>query len=168
MGAYIIRRLLWTLLLLWVVSGITFIVFYVLPSADPALLRAGRRAEPEILQGIRETFGFDRPLYVQYLDYIKHVFLQFDFGRSYRNDVDVRTQLLDRLPNTLFLIAGAVVVWLTIGLSVGMISAVKRGSFLDRFSMTSALVAISAPVYWLGLVALYLFSKDVGRFPILL
>ena len=83
---------------------------------------------------------------------MKDVFLHFDFGRSYRNDVDVRSQLLDRLPNTLYLIAGAVVVWLIIGLSVGMISAVKRGSFLDRFSMTTALVAISAPVYWLGLV----------------
>src|SRR3954465_8396715 len=136
MGAYIIRRLLWTLLLLWVVSGITFIVFNVLPSADPALLRAGRRGEPEILKGIRETFGLDRPLYVQYLDYIKHVFFSFDFGRSYRNDVDVRSQLLDRMPNTLYLIVGAVIVWLSVGLTVGMISAVKRGSFLDRFSMT--------------------------------
>jgi peptide/nickel transport system permease protein len=167
MGAYITRRLLWTLLLLWVVSLITFFVFNVLPSADPALLRAGRRAEPEILKGIRETFGLDRPLYVQYWEYMKDVFLHFDFGRSYRNDVDVRSQLLDRLPNTLYLIAGAVVVWLTVGLSVGMISAVKRGSFLDRFAMTSALVAISAPVYWLGLVVLYLFSKDIGRFPLL-
>ena len=167
MASYIIRRLLWTLLLLWVVSGITFIVFNVLPSADPALLRAGKRAEPEVLKGIRETFGLDRPLYIQYLDYLKHVFLQFDFGRSYRNDVDVRSQLLDRLPNTIYLIIGAVIVWLTVGLSVGMISAVKRGLVLDRVSMTTALVAISAPVYWLGLVALYLFSKDIGRFPIL-
>jgi peptide/nickel transport system permease protein len=167
MGTYIIRRLLWTILLLWVVTGITFLVFNVLPSADPALLRAGRRAEPEVLRGIRETFGLDRPLYVQYLDYIKHVFFQFDFGRSYRNDVDVRTQLLDRLPNTIYLIIGAVIVWLSVGLTVGMISAVKRGSFLDRFSMTTALVAISAPVYWLGLVVLYLFSEDIGRFPIL-
>ena len=98
---------------------------------------------------------------------MKAVFFHFDFGRSYRNDVDVRSQLLDRLPNTLYLIAGAVVVWLVIGLSVGMISAVKRGSFLDRFSMTTALVAISAPVYWLGLVVLYLFSDDIGRFPLL-
>src|SRR5215211_1220917 len=167
MGAYITRRLLWTLLLLWVVSGITFILFNVLPSADPALLRAGRRVEPEIVQSIRETFGLDRPLYVQYLDYMRDIFLHGDFGRSYRNDVDVRSQLLDRLPNTLYLIAGAVTVWLVIGLSVGMISAVKRGSFLDRFSMTTALVAISAPVYWLGLVALYLFSEDIGRFPLL-
>ena len=167
MGAYITRRLLWTLLLLWVVSGITFLVFIVLPSADPALLRAGRRAEPEIIESIRETFGLDRPLYVQYLDYMKDVFFHFDFGRSYRNDVDVRSQLLDRLPNTLYLVAGAVVVWLIVGLSVGMISAIKRGTFLDRFSMTAALVAISAPVYWLGLVVLYLFSEDIGRFPIL-
>jgi len=166
MGAYIIRRLLWTLLLLWVVSGLTFIIFNVLPSADPALLRAGRRAEPEVLQGIRETFGLDRPIYVQYLDYLRDVFLHFDFGRSYRNDTDVRAQLLDRLPNTLYLIGGAVVVWLIVGLSIGMISAVKRGSLLDRLSMGSALVAISAPVYWLGLVVLYLFSKDIGRFPI--
>jgi len=167
MGAYITRRLLWTVLLLWVVSGITFIVFNVLPSADPALLRAGRRAEPDVIASIRHTFGLDKPLYEQYWNYMKAVFFHFDFGRSYRNDVDVRSQLLDRLPNTLYLIAGAVVVWLIIGLSVGMISAVKRGSFLDRFSMTTALVAISAPVYWLGLVVLYLFSDDIGRFPIL-
>jgi peptide/nickel transport system permease protein len=167
MGAYITRRLLWTLLLLWVVSGITFIVFNVLPSADPALLRAGRRAEPEIVQNIRETFGLDKPIWQQYLNYMQDVFLHFDFGRSYRNDVDVRSQLLDRLPNTLLLIAGAVVVWLIIGLSVGLISAVKRGTFLDRFSMTLALIAISAPVYWLGLVVLYLFSDDIGRFPLL-
>jgi peptide/nickel transport system permease protein len=167
MGAYITRRLLWTLLLLWVVSGITFLVFNVLPSADPALLRAGRRAEPEVVQNIRETFGLDKPIYVQYWEYMKDVFVHFDFGRSYRNDVDVRSQLLDRLPNTLMLIAGAVVVWLIIGLSVGMISAVKRGTFLDRFSMTLALICISAPVYWLGLVVLYLFSDDIGRFPLL-
>jgi peptide/nickel transport system permease protein len=167
MGAYITRRLLWTVLLLWVVSGITFIVFNVLPSADPALLRAGRRAEPEIVQNIRETFGLDKPLYEQYWNYMKDVFFHFNFGRSYRNDVDVRSQLLDRLPNTLYLIAGAVVVWLAIGLTVGMISAVKRGTILDRFSMTLALICISAPVYWLGLVVLYLFSDDIGRFPLL-
>src|SRR3954451_2725085 len=167
MGAYITRRLLWTLLLLWVVSGITFVLFNVLPSADPALRRAGRRAEPDVLASIRHTFGLDKPLYQQYLDYMKSVFFHFDFGRSYRNDVDVRSPLLDRLPNTLYLIAGAVIIWLIIGLGVGMISAVKRGTILDRVSMTTALVCISAPVYWLGLVALYLFSEDIGRFPIL-
>jgi peptide/nickel transport system permease protein len=167
MGAYILRRLLWTLLLLWVVSGITFLVFNVMPSADPALLRAGRSTEPAVVENIRHTFGLDKPLYEQYWTYMKAVFLHFDFGRSYRNDTDIRAQLLDRLPNTLYLIAGAVVVWLIIGLSVGLISAIKRGTFLDRFSMTAALVCISAPVYWLGLLVLYLFSDDIGRFPLL-
>jgi len=167
MGAYITRRLLWTLLILWIVSGITFIIFNVMPSADPALLRAGRSTEPAVIENIRHTFGLDKPLYEQYWDYMKAVFLHGDFGRSYRNDLDVRTQLFDRLPNTLLLIAGAVVVWLAIGLTVGMISAVKRGTWLDRVSMTTALVCISAPVYWLGLVVLYLFSDDIGRFPLL-
>jgi peptide/nickel transport system permease protein len=167
MGAYITRRLLWTLLILWIVSGITFLIFNVMPSADPALLRAGRSTEPAVIENIRHTFGLDKPLYEQYWDYMKAVFLHGDFGRSYRNDLDVRTQLFDRLPNTLLLIAGAVVVWLAIGLTVGMISAVKRGTWLDRVSMTTALVCISAPVYWLGLVVLYLFSDDIGRFPLL-
>jgi peptide/nickel transport system permease protein len=167
MGAYIIRRLLWTLLLLFVVSGLVFIVFYVLPTADPAELRAGRQATPEGVAAIRRQLGLDDPLPVQYARYMGDIFTEFDFGRSYVNDAEVRDLIFDRLPATLFLVAGAVVIWLAIGLTVGMISAVKRGSFLDRLAMTSALVAISAPVYWLGLIALFLFSSDIGRFPLL-
>jgi len=167
MGAYIIRRLLWTLLLLFVISGVTFVVFYILPSADPAALRAGRQPEPDQIEAIRHQLGLDKPLYEQYAIYMRDVFTQFDFGTSYTNDEPVRELILDRLPNTLFLVIGGAVVWLIIGLSVGMISAVKRGTILDRVAMTSALVAISAPVYWLGLVALYLFADDIGRFPLL-
>ena len=95
------------------------------------------------------------------------MFFHFDFGRSYRNDVNVRAQLLDRLPNTLYLVAGAVVVWL-VDRPLGRHDLRRQARpILDRFSMTTALVAISAPVYWLGLVVLYLFSDDIGRFPIL-
>ena len=82
MGAYITRRLLWTLLLLWVVSGITFLVFNVMPSADPALLRAGRSTSPEVVENIRRTFGLDQPLWEQYINYMRDVFLHFDFGRA--------------------------------------------------------------------------------------
>jgi len=167
MGAYIVRRLLWTLLLLFVVSGLIFLIFYVLPSADPARLRAGRQPTVEAVEAIRVQLGLDDPLYVQYGRYMSDIFLHFDFGRSFTNDADVRTLIFDRLPASLFLVAGAVVVWVSIGLTVGLISAVRRGSFLDRFSMTTALVFISAPVYWLGLVALFLFSSDIGRFPLL-
>jgi len=167
MGAYIVRRLLWTLLLLFVVSGLVFLIFYVLPSADPAVLRAGRQNTPEAIAAIREQLGLNDPIYVQYFNYMRDVFTQFDFGRSFVNDADVRDLIFDRLPATLFLVLGAAVVWLVIGLGVGMISAVKRGTILDRAAMGGALVAISAPVYWLGLVALFLFAEDIGRFPLL-
>jgi peptide/nickel transport system permease protein len=166
MVRFIVRRLL---LLVPILIGLSILVFVYLRAlpGSPAYALLGDRATPEAVRQINRQYGLDKPIYVQYWEYMKDVFLHFDFGRSYRNDVDVRTQLLDRLPNTLYLVAGAMIVWLIIGLSVGMISAIKRGSFLDRFAMTGALVAISAPVYWLGLVVLYLFSEDIGRFPLL-
>jgi peptide/nickel transport system permease protein len=97
---------------------------------------------------------------------MKDVVLHFDFGYSYQNSADVRAQIIDRLPATISLTVGAVVVWLVIAFPVGIISAVKRRQLPDRIAMGAALVAISAPVYWLGLVSLYLFSKDIGKFPL--
>jgi peptide/nickel transport system permease protein len=163
---YIIRRLLWMVLLLLAISGITFVIFFVLPSADPAALRAGRQGSPELITKIRHNLGLDRSLPVQYWLYIKGIILHFDFGYSYQNNAPVRQQIFDRLPATISLCVGAVIVWLAVGLPIGVISAVKRRSLLDRVTMTGALLAISAPVYWLGLVMLYLFSKDIGKYPI--
>ena len=166
MLAYIIRRLLWVLLLLFVVSALTFVIFYLLPSADPAQLRAGRQPDPQLVEQIRHNLGLDKPWYVQYFDYMKQVFLHFDFGYSFQNTISVKEQVFDRLPATISLAAGAAFVWLTIGISVGIISAIKSRTLIDRISMGTALVAISAPVYWLGLLSLYLFSNDIGRFHI--
>jgi peptide/nickel transport system permease protein len=165
-GRYIIRRLLWVVVLLILVSFITFIIFYVFPSADPALLRAGRRPDPELVKQIRHNLGLDNPWYQQYWDYMKRLVLHFDFGYSYQNNISVKQQILDRLPATISLTAGAAVLWLISGIAVGIISAVKRRTAIDRITMGGALVAISAPVYWLGLVALYLFAADIGKFPI--
>jgi len=163
---YLIRRLLWVVVLLFVVSLVTFAIFYLLPSADPAALRAGRQANPALIEQIRHTLGLDKPWYVQYFRYVKAVVLHFDFGYSFQNNADVREQIVSRLPATISLTAGAVVVWLMVGLPVGIISAIRRRSVLDRAAMGGALLAISAPVYWLGLVLLYLFAKDIGRFPL--
>jgi peptide/nickel transport system permease protein len=162
MGHYIIRRLLWVILLLLVVSAVTFVIFYTLPSADPAALRAGKSPNPAQLQQIRHTLGLDKPVYEQYWIYLKKIVLHFDFGFSFQDSQPVRTEILDRLPATISLTAGAVVVWLLIGLPIGMISAIRRRSVADRVSMGGALLAISAPVYWLGLVVLYLFANDIG------
>jgi peptide/nickel transport system permease protein len=167
MGPFIIRRLLYMVVVLLFVIAITFLIFYILPTADPAALRAGRSPTPETLAAIREQLGLDKPIYEQFFIYIKKLVLHFDFGNSFVNNAEVRGLIFDRLPNTLFLISGAAVIWFCGGVLIGTISAVKRGTVLDRAAMGTALVAISAPVYWLGLVALYLFASDIGRFPLL-
>ena len=162
MGRYIIRRVLWGIFLLFVVSAVTILIFYLLPSADPAVLRAGKSPNQQLIAQIRHSLGLDQPVYVQYYRYMMGIILHFDFGYSFQDSQPVRKEIFDRLPVTLSLTAGAVVVWLLVGLPVGIISAIKRRSPLDRTSMGLALLAISAPVYWLGLVALYLFSNDIG------
>src|SRR4051812_22808153 len=162
MGSYIIRRLLWVVVLLLIVSAVTLLIFYELPSADPAQPGAGSRPSRELLASIGHTSGPEKPIYEQYWIYMKKIALHFDFGHSYQNDQDVRHELFERLPATISLTVGAVIVWLLIGIPVGIISAVKRRSVLDRMTMTGALIAISAPVYWLGLLGLYFFSKDIG------
>jgi peptide/nickel transport system permease protein len=172
MAAYIVRRLLWVIVLLFAVTLITFIVFSVLPAADPAVLRAGRQPSPELVQSIREQFGLDDPKIVQFFRYIGDI-LPFvggdgvNFGYSYQSNQEVLPQILNRMPATIFLTSGAVLLWLSIGIPIGMISAIKTGSWLDRLTMGLALVAISAPVYFLGLVALFLFDDSIGRFPLL-
>lgn len=162
MGRYIIRRLLWVIVLLIVVSAVTFIIFYELPSADPAVLRAGRSPNPALIASIRHNLGLDKPLYVQYWRYMKGVVLHFNFGYSYQFSQPVRTMIFERLPATISLTVGAVIVWLLIGLPIGILSAVRSRSVMDRTAMGGALLAISAPSYWLGLVALFLFANDIG------
>jgi peptide/nickel transport system permease protein len=166
MVPFIIRRLLWMVVLLFVISFLTFVIFYTLPAADPAALRAGRQPTPELLASIRHTLGLDKPWYVQYLKYLDRLVFHFDFGYSFQNNVSVKSQIFDRLPATAALSVGAAIVWLLVGIPVGIISAIKRGTWMDRAAMGGALVAISAPVYWLGLVSLYLFSKDLGKIPL--
>ncbi len=166
MGIFIIRRLLWTVLLLLFVVALTFLIFNILPTGDPALIRAGRNATPASIAAIREQLHLSDPVYSRFFDYLKQLVLHFDFGTSVFGDAQVRPLIFEALPNTLMLVLGAAVIWFVSGVVIGTISAVRRGSFLDRFAMTSALVAISAPVYWLGLVALYVFSSDLGKFPV--
>jgi peptide/nickel transport system permease protein len=162
MGRYIARRLLWVIALLVLVSALTFVVFYIFPSSDPAALRAGRNASPAVVAQIRHNLGLDRSLLYQYGHYMKRLVLHLDFGYSFQNDEDVKDLIRQRLPATLSLTVGAVAFWLLGAFAVGTISAVRRRSMLDRAAMTGALLAISAPVYWLGLVSLYLFASDIG------
>lgn len=152
--------------MLFIVSGAIFLIFYVLPSADPAVLRAGRNAGTQQIANIRHSLGLDKPIYVQYAIYMRQVFLHFDLGYSYQYDVPVRQLILSRLPATAWLVIGSGIIWLTLGMSVGIISAIRRRSLTDRVSMTLSLAFISAPTFWLGLVSLYLFADDIGRWKV--
>jgi peptide/nickel transport system permease protein len=167
MFRYIVRRILWGIAMLFIVSAVIFLIFYILPSADPAVLRAGRNAGPAQIARIRHVLGLDQPVYVQYVRYMRDVFLHLNFGYSYQYSVPVRQLIFSRLPATVWLVIGAMIIWLTVGITVGVISAIRRRSIIDRTSMTTSLALISAPVFWLGLVSLFLFANDIGKFPIL-
>ena len=167
LAAYILRRVLWGLVLLVLVSLLTFVVFYVLPSADPAQLRAGRGASPETLAQIRDSLGLDEPLPSQYWTFLTNLVLHADLGYSYYSGASVGSLLLDRLPATLALTLGALVLWLLVAVPLGVIAAVRRGTWVDKITTGGAVLGISMPVYWLGLVALYLFADDIGIVPLL-
>jgi len=129
---YVARRVLWVGVLLVVVSFLTFVIFYLFPSADPAVLRAGRSPSPERVEEIRKLLGLDRPWPVQFLDYMKNLVLHFDLGYSFHNDVPVRQAIFERLPATISLAVGALVVWLTAGIGIGVISS----NILDKVMVT--------------------------------
>jgi peptide/nickel transport system permease protein len=159
---YIIRRLLWGVVLLVVVAALMFVFFRVLPTGNPALLRAGRDPQPKLVKEIEVVLGLGKPLPVQLWDYLKEIFLHFEFGYSYYSQESVRSLIGERLPETLSLTLGAAVLWIVGGLSVGILSALRRHSLMDRAAMGVALVLISAPEFWLGLSFLYLFAADIG------
>ena len=167
MAAYVLRRVLWGVVLLALVSLLTFVIFYVLPSADPAQLRAGRNANPATLAQIRESLGLDRPITAQYWTFLTHLVLHADLGFSYYSGASVGSLLVDRLPATISLTLGAVVIWVLVAVPLGVVSAVRRGTWVDKLTTGGALLGISAPVYWLGLLALYLFADDIGKLPLL-
>jgi peptide/nickel transport system permease protein len=167
MTAYVIRRVVWGIALLIIVCALTFLLFRIIPTGNPAVLRAGRDPQPHLIKEIERVLGLDKSLPAQFWDYLKNVFLHFNFGYSYYSQQSVISLIGERLPATISLTLGAAVIWVVAGLSIGIVSALKKGSIWDRGSMGIALVLISAPEFWLALLALLLFSEDIGKFKIL-
>jgi peptide/nickel transport system permease protein len=167
MTLYIVRRLLWTLIVVGCVIAITFAVFYLLPAGDPALRFAGKNPNPEQLELIRQRLGLDQPWYEQFGRFTWHFFTGDQYGwpglgYTYASGSSVKALIMDRAPRTLLLIAGAAFLWLIVGVSIGVLSAVKRRSVADRAAMGFALFGISTPVFWLGLMSLYIFWSQLG------
>jgi peptide/nickel transport system permease protein len=183
--SYIIRRLIAAVGLVVVISIITFAIFYLIPriaGATPESMAAryvGRSPDPEALKTAARSLGFYDPIHVQYWDWLKGVIVGKDvqsgsgidhcpapcLGYSFRSSQPVLPEILQRLPVTLSLAIGAAIIWLIMGISIGVLSALRRGSFFDRAAMTLALAGVSLPIFWTGLVSLALFSYKLGWTP---
>ena len=157
------RRLLQAVLILLGVAAITFFLLYALP-ADPARMLAGRSATPQTVQNIRVQLGLDQPLLVQFWQYLTGL-AHGDFGRSYAQKVEVSRLIAARIPATLILMAAGIVVEVALGLTLGIIAAVRRGGSVDRLVMMLSFVGVSAPQFVVALLLLYVFAATLGWFP---
>jgi peptide/nickel transport system permease protein len=170
MIGYIIRRLIYVVLVVLAVTLVAYTIFFVLPSTDPAVAFAGRNPTPELVAEVREQLGLDKPVPVQYALYVKRLVLGDEYGwpglgLSYNTRSPVRDEVIKRTSITLQIAFGGAFLWLLIGIPVGVLSALKRRTAADRVSMGFALIGVSAPVFWLGLVSLYIFWEKLGWLP---
>jgi peptide/nickel transport system permease protein len=160
---FTIRRLISMLLVLFAVSVITFAVFEVIPNGDPAARMAGRQATPAEVAAIRDEWGFDDPLYVQYATAMRKLFT--GDAISYSTQTSVDDEIWRGLPRTLSLALGAAVLWMGFGVALGLLGAMRAGRVSDRLLTVLALVGISMPVFWLGALANHYLGFELGLFP---
>ena len=153
MARFLVRRILLGLLVLWVITTLVFVIFFVAPS-NVARLIAGRQATPETVALVKHRLGLDRPAIDQYATYLWNL-VHGDLGYSFYNSESVRTLIWQRLPVTLSLAIGAALIWLVIGVSSGVLAATRPRSLADRVVTVTALFFYSMPAFLLGLIFLY-------------
>ncbi|GED31224.1 ABC transporter permease [Brevibacillus centrosporus] len=164
MGAYIVKRLLISIPVIFGISLITFIMLNVIPG-DPIALMMKEHISTDVVERVRAQMHLDDPAYVRFFRFVWDA-LHGDFGTSYKLNRSVTTLLLDAFPNTLALaMSGALVSWI-IGIPAGVLSAVKKRSFLDNSIMGFSLLGVSIPVFWAGLLFQYIFSMVLGILPV--
>ncbi|MDF2615268.1 MAG: transporter permease [Clostridia bacterium] len=160
---YIIKRIL---LLIPVLLGVSIIIFSIMRvfSPDPASIVLGQHATPEKMVEWREANGLNKPVTVQYVEYMQGIF-KGDFGKSYYTKTPVAKEIFSRFPATIELAICAIILASIIGIFLGVISAVKKNSIIDNISMITALVGVSMPIFWLGILLIILFSGTLGWVP---
>jgi peptide/nickel transport system permease protein len=181
-ATYLIRRVIGALLMLIVVSMVTFAIFFLVPrwaggtAENLAARYVGRTADATEIAAAAERLGFNDPIWLQYWDWLQGIFVgaSYDlgtgaeycpapcFGYSFISRTPVWPELLDRMPVTFSLALGAAVIWLITGVATGVISALRRGSIFDRTAMTIALGGVSLPIFFTGLMSLAVFSYQLG------
>lgn len=160
---YIAQRLLMLIPVLIGISIITFVMIRLIPG-DPARIMAGERATEEQVQRVREMWGLDKPLHEQYLIYLKNL-ARGNLGRSLKRNEAVTQELRWALPTTIELAFSAMFVAILIGIPAGIIAAYKQNSWWDLLVMVGSMVGISMPVFWLGLLLIYVFALKLGWMP---
>ncbi|MDP9067752.1 MAG: ABC transporter permease [Actinomycetota bacterium] len=170
MGRYIARRLLYLLMVVLIITLATFLIFYVMPPGDPAVAFAGKTPTPEVIEQVKIQFGLDKPLHVQYFTFVRNIFLGDEYGWpglgfSFDTRSPVKEELFTRAGVTMQLGFGAAILWLVVGISVGIVSALRRRTMVDRAAMGFALFGVSAPVFAVGLFALFIFWQKLAWSP---
>jgi len=163
MAQFVLRRIIGMLFVMFVVSVLTFFIFFKMPSGDPAVRIAGKSPEPGLIESIRKEWGFDKPLPVQYGKMMGKLF-SGDLV-SYDQRENVVTRIREGIPRTFALAIGAALIWLVLGIALGMLSAIRAGGFSDRLLTVLALIGISMPVFWLGALASNYLGYKAGIFP---
>ena len=162
---YLIRRVLWALVLFVVITIVTYVIFFIIP-ADPARLACGQRATNDCIALARHSLGLDQPVYAQYGRFVWRLVYHHDLGKSYVNRQSVNRTVINAAPVTASLVFGGAILWLSIALPIGILSALRPRSLLDRTAMVFVLVGISAPSFWIGLILAYVVGFKLGWTPI--
>jgi len=163
MRSYIVKRLLLAIPTLWGVTLVTFLLMKSIPG-DPVIGMVGERADPAVISQMRRNLGLDRPLAVQYVRYMR-LLCRGELGRSHYTNRPVAQSIAEKFPNTLKLAGAAVIIAILVGLTLGMVAAVWRDTFLDRLCSLTASLGIATPVFWLALLLVMLFSYVLGWLP---
>jgi len=165
MFCYIIRRLLWAGVLFLAVSFVTYVIFFLVP-ANPARLAAGQSATPEKVREVQEFLGLDDPIYVQYGHFLKRLVFEGSLGQSFLMRQSVNEEIMRAAPITASLVFGGMILVLVMAIPIGILSALRPRSLLDRAAMVYVLIGISLPSFWIGLMLSYLVGFRLGLTPI--
>jgi peptide/nickel transport system permease protein len=165
MFRYLIRRILWAVVLFIAVTMVTYVIFFIIP-ADPARLACGQRATQDCIDRAAKFLGTDRPIYVQYGKFLKRLVIDHSLGRSFTNRQSVNHVIAEAAPVTASLILGGVVFWMMLAVPIGILSALRPRSLLDRLAMVFVLIGISAHPVWIGLIFAYFIGYKAGLTPI--
>ncbi|MDQ3777569.1 MAG: ABC transporter permease [Actinomycetota bacterium] len=159
------RRLLWAGILFIAVTMVSYIIFFLVP-AEPARLICGPQCPPDQIERVREQIGLDRPVWQQYVDFLDDIVVHQSLGRSYATRQPVNEIIKEAAPITASVVVGGVILWLLIAIPVGIFSALRPRSLLDRGAMTFVLIGISAHPVWIGLILIYFVGYRAGLTPL--